>query len=395
MLLLAAWPMPNVRLWSDRSLIQSNLALTSAMHIGLHRPGFDFEYARHPPKVNEVAFQERCAAWTASYSLCINLALEFGHVPLVPLKDWIINKVCLRVPQIYIPTELRHYAIVARQLNDAFQTLAQMNENPAAIAKEPAFFDHMSLFEKSLIDTEQIYGPEMSLLNKIRLHGSLLLLQMMYFLPDQTLEESKQGLLRAYTTATSLLSSLISEDNIDDFLATSPYILLRVILRAAFTILRVLCSSHGKTLDRSSGKILFDTAVILLRQMSIQGRSDDQPHRVAEALKLTWKYMEKDATLMSQPPALKIRSRLAASMQYDCLVFYRDAVKTTGGRPRKVTVQDGTGPMLTPASTGSNFDPQTGDSLQSEWSAPSFEAFLETDLSWLDDMIIPEPFPAV
>lgn len=395
MLLLASWPLPNVRLWSDRSLIQSNMALTSAMHIGLHRPGFDFEYARHPPSLNETTFQERSAAWVAAYCLCVNLALEFGHVPLVPAKDWIINKVCLRVPTVYVPAELRYYAIIQRQTNDAFQTLAQMNENPAAIAQEPAFFAHMSLFEKTMTDTQSIYGHEMSSLCRTRLQGALLLLQMMYFLSDQSLEESKQGLLRAYSTATNLISSLISEDDVSEFLAYTPYVVLRTILRAAFTILRVLCSTHGEQLDRTSGKVLYDTAALLLRQMSTQGRTDDQPHRVADALKMTWKHMEKDPTITRQPPALKIRSRLAASMQYDCLIFYRDAVKTAAERSKKVAQQDGSGPLLTPASMASNFDPQNGDTLNSEWSTPSFEAFLETDLSWLDDMINPETFPTV
>lgn len=381
MLILATWPPPNVRLWSDRSLIMSNTAMTSAMHIGLHRPGFDFEYNRDPALLNERSFQERSSAWVACYCLCISLALESGHIPLVPANDWIINKVCMRPSQVYVPDEIRHFAIISKQANEAFQTLAQLNDNPAAVAQESSFFATMSGLENAMVQMVTLHRHEMSLTNKLRSQGTVLLLQMMYFLSDQHLESSKQGVLRAYATATILISDLIEEDDNDTFLAHAPYNIMRVILRASFTILRTLFSSHGKGLDLASGKLLYNTSALLLRHMAVKHRNQDQPIRVSNALKQTWKYSERTPELLEKPPLLKIRSRMAVSLQYDCLMFYRDAVRTASDDVKRHDPQLGDGQLLTPALISSQVDTPGSNSLDSHWSPPSYEAFLATDLS--------------
>lgn len=395
MLLLSAWPLSNARLWSDRSLVMSNMALTSAMFIGLHRPGFDFEYARHPANPNEKAVHERSAVWVACYCISVNLSLEYGHPPLVPARDWLISNVCARTSDISVPLELRHFAIIQRQANSAFQSLSEMNESPAAIVQEASFFPHMALFEKELFDLDAMLQNEMSLLNKTRSQGALLLLQNMYFLADPLLDETKEGILRAYDTATGLLAMLISDDSTYDLLSTGPHTVLRTIIRAAFTILRVLFSSCGTGRDHGNGKMLYNTSTLFLRQMSLQSKEKDQPIRVAEALKMTWKHMEQDPSLKTRPPDIKIRSRLGASMQYDCLVYFRDAVKTAAGRTKQFQDPQVSSSALTPASMTSTVEPLSSDRLAlpaTDWSTPSFEDFMESDLSWMDSLVYPGLF---
>ena len=69
-----------------------------------------------------------------------------------------------------------------------------MNENPAAISQEPSFFANMAMYEQSLSDIEMTYAGEMSLLNKARSQATLLLLQLMYFLADLSLDDTKAGI---------------------------------------------------------------------------------------------------------------------------------------------------------------------------------------------------------
>ena len=398
MLLLATWPLPNIRLWSDRSLIMSNMALTSAMHIGLHRPSFEFEYARHPTDLNDKAVRERSAVWVACYCLCISLSLEYGHTPLVPATDRLITDVCTRTHIVHMPPELRHYAIIQRQANDAFQSLSQLDENPAAIAQSSSFFSYMTLFEKTFSEIEAYHAKEMSLLNKARLQGALLLLQSMYFLADPLLVETKQGILRAFDTATDLLSLLISEDSTNELLSTAPHIMLRIIMRAAFAILRVTFSSHGAERNHIDGKMLYNTSTLLLRQMSIRSKEKDQPLRVAEALKTTWKYMEQDPSLKSHPPKIRIRSRLGASIQYDCLICYRDAREAATEGAKQPSTSQTSGAVLTPASMDLTVGGARGDPFNlptADWTTPSFEDFMESDLSWMDSLVYPGLFSGV
>jgi hypothetical protein len=42
--LLCMWPSTLMHLWSDTSMAFSNMAITSAMHMGLHRPNHFMEY---------------------------------------------------------------------------------------------------------------------------------------------------------------------------------------------------------------------------------------------------------------------------------------------------------------------------------------------------------------
>lgn len=46
MILWAAWPLPNLRSWNDKTLLVISAAVPHAMQLGLHRPGFENEYSR-------------------------------------------------------------------------------------------------------------------------------------------------------------------------------------------------------------------------------------------------------------------------------------------------------------------------------------------------------------
>lgn len=398
LLLLATWPLPSLRLWSDRSMTMSTMALTAGMHMGLHRPGFDAEYAREPLQLDNNLITERSSAWVAAYCSCVSIASENGHEALVPSKDWLINNVCSPNPTIYIPQELRHYAIIAKHGNDAFKFFTSMNDNPATVAHEPSFFPNVALCEKTLSEIDDIYSDEMSLANKVRCQGFLLLVQSMYFLSDQTFEQSRQGVLRAYTTATNILNILISDDNTNVFLLHAPNMFLRIIVRAAFVMLRTLFSTHGNTLDRTNGKTLFNTSVFFLRQMSVRSKEKDQAARVAEALKVMWRHMEGEPSFRKHPPVLKIQSRLGATLLYDSLFYYRRAaVDAQNGRPK--SAQHSFMQAVTPMSVSSNTEPHGTDSVNiagsDGWTTPSFESFLDSDLSWMDSLIDPVPFSGV
>lgn len=366
----------------------SNLALTLAMHIGLHRPGFDFEYEKNPSLVSEQSFHERSATWVASYSLCVSLALEFGHVPLVPPMDWLMNRVCSEVPQVYMPIELRHFAIMQRQAKLAFESLAQLSDNPAAIGSDPSFFSQMTQFEHRLKQMDNMHHREMSFANRVRSQGSLLLLQQLYFLADYSLGETKRGILRAYETAMCLIQDLMSADDVSAFLATAPFMVLRIVLRAAFTMVKILFSSYGAELSRAQGKLVYDAAGLLLRQMAYQKTKEDKINRTAQAMAMTWKHMESvSSDLVHQPPVLRIRSRMAASLLYDCLSYYRDAVK---GASRPINKQAEVVARTSTASAPAQ--PDSTESSDMHWTVADAQAFADVDLSWLDNLLDPAVF---
>lgn len=358
----------------------SNLAVTSAMHIGMHRPGFDFEYERDPSPLSEKSFHERSATWVACYCLAVSLALEFGHMPLVPSVDWLINKVCSEVPHVHVPIELRHFAIIQKKTKQAFEALAQLSDNPAAISAEESFFPLVARYEQTLIELDTTRHNDMSLANRVRSKGALLLLQQLYFLADYSLDETRKGVLKAYHTSVNLIQDLMSSDDVNMFLESAPFVVLRIVLRAGFTMVKIFFSSYGTELNRAQGKFVYDAAALLIRQMAYQKTKNDKMNRTAQAMTMTWKHMESVPDLLYQPPALRVRSRMAASLQFDCLTYYRDAVK---GASKKCRQQI------------ENVDaahPTTAELSDTPWSVPDLQAFADVDLSWLDNLIDPTVF---
>lgn len=78
LLLLAYWQLPNIHLWTDRSLILTNIALTSAMHLGMHRPGREDEYTKFKVDTRRAGLLERTRTWAA----CVCLSLRCDMLPL-------------------------------------------------------------------------------------------------------------------------------------------------------------------------------------------------------------------------------------------------------------------------------------------------------------------------
>lgn len=69
LILLATWPLPDVHMWTDRSLVMANLALTAAQMLGLHRSGSEHEYSKRPTTLDRLEVSERRITWFALVAL--------------------------------------------------------------------------------------------------------------------------------------------------------------------------------------------------------------------------------------------------------------------------------------------------------------------------------------
>jgi transcriptional regulatory protein LEU3 len=65
LILMSCWPLPNLHLWTDKSLILNSIALVSSMHIGLHRPGREAEYSKMRMEITGIVKLERTRTWAA------------------------------------------------------------------------------------------------------------------------------------------------------------------------------------------------------------------------------------------------------------------------------------------------------------------------------------------
>lgn len=68
--LLATWPLPNTHMWTDKSLVLSQMAMASAVIMGMHRPGCEREYSKGVVNHTYEDIVERSRTWIASATAC-------------------------------------------------------------------------------------------------------------------------------------------------------------------------------------------------------------------------------------------------------------------------------------------------------------------------------------
>ena len=69
-LLLCTWPFPHSSLWLEPTPVLSNVALSAAMQLGLHRPESADEFMRRKTRLSDAQNQLRLKTWIA----CNNVA---------------------------------------------------------------------------------------------------------------------------------------------------------------------------------------------------------------------------------------------------------------------------------------------------------------------------------
>ncbi|GAB7353368.1 hypothetical protein MBLNU459_g3850t2 [Dothideomycetes sp. NU459] len=121
--LCSFWPLPTVMLSTDKSMILNNIAITSAMHLGVHKLGREAEYAYEGMNTEFTQAQVGSAFTLATaYGNRISFSVEYGHAPTLNLMDVTVDRVCDGDLMSDFPAELRDNLLIQRFSNRAFQS---------------------------------------------------------------------------------------------------------------------------------------------------------------------------------------------------------------------------------------------------------------------------------
>ena len=125
-------------------------------------------------------------------------------------------------------------------------------------------------------------------------------------------------MLKAYQTAINLVSDFSQAHSQFDMLQYVPNYLFRTLFTAAGILLKVLNSDSSLDVDCVPGRLSFNSALIALRQCSIQ--NNDIAGRSADILAQLWAVLRvKKSTL----PSLQVGCRMGATIAIDCLWQWR------------------------------------------------------------------------
>lgn len=206
---------------------------------------------------------------------------------------------------------------------EALRSLAQAAGGPYGIPAGANCFDLIAHCEQKFQDLSASLGDQISLANQLELHGSQLHIQCFYFLYDDQIGLRLPGILRAYTTASTLISTILSDNNSYDVLPYAPLRFTRIIFNAALVIFRTLHSTFGAGLDYRHGQLLFNAAAFSMQQLSIRQRDKDFSLRASDMLRAFWRAGERSMTMRSQDVKLNVKTRMGASLFYDSLLLFR------------------------------------------------------------------------
>jgi hypothetical protein len=235
-----------------------------------------------------------------------------------------------------IPLELQQNLLIQKCSYRAHEIILGVQGSESIFAPEDTFYEKMQRIEESFQLLDWRLNKELSYLNSLRLLGAMLHYQCLYFLQEarQREEQKKSGILRAYKTASSIISRTIGHGSAYDELIYAPIGILRIVCTAALVIFRVLHSTYTLTdsihsttpqqLDRNAGQILYHSACFIIQSCSVHHDDQDFLTRMTGMLEALWRYGETDVELRNQEPTSRVKSRMGASIVFDCLRIWRE-----------------------------------------------------------------------
>ena len=166
--------------------------------------------------------------------------------------------------------------------------------------------------------------------NQLYLLSARLYLQGYYFFKSSQADRRKEGIMRAYQTASTLISKCVEADATYDILLFASNFLFRMLFNAAAALFKVLQSEYSKDVDFNMGKKLFNMVISCLRRCSVE--NNDLAGRWAEIMTQLWVTFRMKGSGVS---TLRVDGRLGASLIFDCLRLWRLEfdVETTGYAP--------------------------------------------------------------
>lgn len=164
-------------------------------------------------------------------------------------------------------------------------------------------------------------------MHQIELLMASLQLRTYYFFVTSNPSTRRHGLLKAYTTALSLITHCTTPSpppsTSSEFTNYAPNGHSQFLVMAAMLLLKILFSSYSHFIHFPTGRAAFDAVVLLLRRSSISAQ--DIRGRMSRILAQLWSFHQAlPKARMDDEPKLNLRTRLGASLLHDLLWTWRE-----------------------------------------------------------------------
>lgn len=321
--LYSMWPPLTSSLSADSSWSTIGVALNQAIRIGLHSSGQLLEqYKGVEQQASQYLMaQEQMKTWILCNTVSQNIASAFGYPAFVQL-DFLSAQNCnLSVATRHLMEIAQFEDQVCKTLNLAtFSGSSQNSERLALLKVLGNQLDDLELKVVTECSQENGFRKFQFILARVHLLSN-------YFLNVGNIPalELSKGLVRLYNASVSLIEHVqMSQAKNCRFVEYLPAVSVLSIWQASFFIVKLAHSPMKSIFDVVAARETFGVAVDLVAKASIL--KHDIAYRGSGIMKNVWQLFR---TLDEQnllDLRLTIKSRMAASVFFDCLSLLRDKV---------------------------------------------------------------------
>lgn len=321
--LYSMWPPLTSSLSADSSWSTIGVALFQAIRIGLHTSSLLLDqYSGNEEQVNQYSMaQEQMRTWIICNTVSQNIASAFGYPAFVQF-DFLSAKHC------NLSISTHHIMEIAQFEDQVCKTLSlatlrgssQTSERLALLKVLANQLDDLELKVVSECSQENGYRKLQFILARIHLLSY-------YFLDAEHLSslELSKGLVRLYNASISLIEHVqMCQAKNSRFVEYLPAVSILSIWQGSFFVVKLANSPMKSVIDVNIAREAYGVAVDLVAKASIL--KHDISYRASGIMRNMWQFFNRLDAKNQLNLQISIKSRMAASVFFDCLSLLRDKV---------------------------------------------------------------------
>ncbi|KIX10087.1 uncharacterized protein Z518_01168 [Rhinocladiella mackenziei CBS 650.93] len=317
-LLLTIWPMPVDTMHKDISPVLAGAMLNLAVAIGLHVHGVGQDFSRTTLRHEENERIFRAKLWLSCLIASQSCTISNGLPPPIVLDTYdYVSKG--RDALSGVPIELRFRRKLSQTVSIAILELgrAVLSVDEPGGASSLKSIIGVFMWQLSQLDSECSDQPNHFFLSCARLQ-----IQSFHFF-IRSPEIDSTSLVQLYIVACTVIEAIVKMDGTEDVAGSSTAYIQKMLLLAAFVILRITRSHLAPTLDLERGRKAYFALIFYCRRVSLQ--DSDLSSRAGVILTQLWTsknaFENSDGTVDCL--TLRCRSRLSMSVVFDCFWRWR------------------------------------------------------------------------
>ncbi|KAH3666215.1 hypothetical protein OGAPHI_004404 [Ogataea philodendri] len=325
LLIFTFWPPLKSSLSADASWNSIGMAIFQAIRIGLHVPG-------HSPDgmktTNMDLLQEQVRTWLCCNAVSQTIGTAFGFPSFVQLDTSLLMS-CKPNSSFEISESLRQ--MVEIQLFE--DSLAKtMNSNPLDPLRLVDATERLPLLHLLHTQLDQLeikllsdFANPVDDIRRLTLYAARLHISTYYFLDTDRIApfELIKGMTKAYNAALAVILHCKDAQARDKgFMKYMPGVHVLTMWQAAFIIARLVHSTYSSFVDVGAGKEAYQSAIDLVFKASVV--KHDMAHRSSGIMRSLWPLLKTLHEQGDEFQKVTVRSRMAASVFFDCLWILRE-----------------------------------------------------------------------